>query len=309
MDVDYETLVFDIKLEDILVREENNEEHIKIDDIKMECFEFEETMTEANKEHIKEEPIDIKDECLQTEDLKTEYVPDISFNQPDMKTENGPGPFLNSSDHLYVKTQDGPYLNSLEHDHCYLRKMVSRDTRVKMVQQIRSPFMAKDIFRASGESFNGLMTRLEPKERNEILARKARLPCRAVDIINSPRDSFNELLTQPELSPEQIKVCQDIRRRGKNNVAARNCRKRKMDTIDELQSQVDQVDLLVLTTLNRNLMPHNQFQLEDKKEELMRAKEKLVIEREVWRQRLSNLEEVVMSRLGSSSQVLEVIAR
>ena len=41
----------------------------------------------------------------------------------------------------------------------------------------------------------------------------------------------------------------------------------------------------------------------------MRAKEKLVIEREVWRQRLSNLEEVVMSRLGSSSQVLEVIAR
>ena len=41
----------------------------------------------------------------------------------------------------------------------------------------------------------------------------------------------------------------------------------------------------------------------------MRAKENLVIERAVWRQRLRNLEEAVMSRLGSSSNELEVIAR
>ena len=81
----------------------------------------------------------------------------------------------------------------------------------------------------------------DPKARDEILARKMKLPFKVVDIINSPVDSFNELLTRPGLSPEQIKVCHDIRRRGKNKVAARNCRKRKMDTIDELQSQVDQV--------------------------------------------------------------------
>ena len=61
------------------------------------------------------------------------------------------------------------------------------------------------------------------------------------DIVNSPVDTFNEMLTRPGLSPEQIKVCHDIRRRGKNKVAARNCRKRKMDTIEELQHQVDQV--------------------------------------------------------------------
>ena len=44
-----------------------------------------------------------------------------------------------------------------------------------------------------------------------------------------------------ELSPEQVKVCHDIRRRRQNEVAARNCRKRKMDTIDELQRQLEQV--------------------------------------------------------------------
>ena len=249
MDTFYKTLVFDVKLEDILVREENNEELNKIENIKKECFEFEEKMSEAIEENIKEEPIDIKDECLQTVDLKTQYVPNISFDHPYMKTENGPDHFLDSFDHQYVKTQDGPYLNPLEHDHCYFRGM-ARVAKVKMVPEIRFPFMAKDIFRDSGESFNGLMTRFDPSEiknshyhhdRDEILARKMKLPFRALDIINSPVDSFNELLTRLRLSPEQIKVCHDIRRRGKNKVAARNCRKRKMDTIDELQSQVDQV--------------------------------------------------------------------
>ena len=48
-------------------------------------------------------------------------------------------------------------------------------------------------------------------------------------------------LTRPGLTADQIKLCHDIRRRGKNKVAARNCRKRKMDTIEELQNQVDQV--------------------------------------------------------------------
>jgi hypothetical protein len=36
----------------------------------------------------------------------------------------------------------------------------------------------------------------------------------------------------------QVKLCKDIRRRGKNKVAAQNCRRRKMETIEELQSQV-----------------------------------------------------------------------
>ena len=41
----------------------------------------------------------------------------------------------------------------------------------------------------------------------------------------------------------------------------------------------------------------------------MRAQEQLVIERAEWRHRLSDLEGTVMSRLGGSSNVLEVIAR
>ena len=218
MDPDFKTLVFDIKLENVLVGAENNEEHIKIENIKKECFEFEENIWEAkaNEANIKEEPLDIKDDQLY---IKTEKCP-----------------ILSSFDHLYAKTQD----NSLKHDHCYCRGMVGV-TKSKRVQKIHYPFMAKDIFQSPVENFNGMMTRLESSERDEFLARKTRIPVMVVDIINSPWSSFHELMDQPELSPGQIKVCHDIRRRGKNKAAARNCRKRKMDTIDELQSQVDQV--------------------------------------------------------------------
>ena len=59
--------------------------------------------------------------------------------------------------------------------------------------------------------------------------------------MNFPMDEFNDLLSKRELTEEQLNLCRDIRRRGKNKVAARNCRKRKMDTIEELQNQVDQV--------------------------------------------------------------------
>ena len=190
-------------------------------------------MWDANEAKIKEEPLDIKDNQLY---IKTENFPILSsFDHLYVKTENGST--HNSFDHLYVKTRDCSYLNSLEHDHCYCRGV----TKVKRVQKIHYPFMAKDIFRSPVESFNGMMTRLESNERDEILARKTRIPLIVVDIINSPWSSFHELMDQPELSPGQIKVCHDIRRRGKNKAAARNCRKRKMDTIDELQSQVDQV--------------------------------------------------------------------
>ena len=231
MDPDFRTLVFDIKLKDILVGAENNEEHIKIENIKQEYFEVEENMSDANEAKIKEEPLDIKD------------------NHPYIKTENCP--ILSSFDHMYAKTQDGPYLKFLEHDHCYCRGKVGV-TKVKRVQKIHYPYKAKDIFRSPVESFNGMMIRLESNVRDEILASKTRLPFQVVDILNSPVDSFNMLMNHPELSPEQVKVCHDIRRRGcrtrlANKVDTRNCKEREMDTIDELHRQLEhleQVDLL-----------------------------------------------------------------
>ena len=41
-------------------------------------------------------------------------------------------------------------------------------------------------------------------------------------------DDFNSILVGGGMNEEQINVCRDIRRRGKNKVAAQNCRKRKV---------------------------------------------------------------------------------
>merc|ERR1719351_560289 len=77
--------------------------------------------------------------------------------------------------------------------------------------------------------------------RDEKMAKKMNLPFSTWEVINSPVDTFSEMLARPGLTSEQVKLCRAIRRRGKNKVAAQNCRKRKLDTIEELQSQVGQV--------------------------------------------------------------------
>jgi len=60
------------------------------------------------------------------------------------------------------------------------------------------------------------------------------------EIVNSPMDECNDMLSKEELSEEQLNICRDIRRRGKNKVAAQNCRKRKIEQIDELQEKLDE---------------------------------------------------------------------
>jgi len=60
------------------------------------------------------------------------------------------------------------------------------------------------------------------------------------DIVDPPMDEFNDMLSKEDLTEEQLNICRDIRRRGKNKVAAQNCRKRKLEQIDELQKKVDE---------------------------------------------------------------------
>ncbi|UXI18228.1 hypothetical protein NH340_JMT04171 [Sarcoptes scabiei] len=79
--------------------------------------------------------------------------------------------------------------------------------------------------------------------RDEKRARALNLPLTVQEIIDLPIDEFNERLTRYELSEVQLSLIRDIRRRGKNKVAAQNCRKRKLDQIMGLQSEVDNMYL------------------------------------------------------------------
>lgn len=74
--------------------------------------------------------------------------------------------------------------------------------------------------------------------RDEKRARALNVPISVSDIINLPMDEFNERLSKYDLSEAQLSLIRDIRRRGKNKVAAQNCRKRKLDQINSLSDEV-----------------------------------------------------------------------
>ncbi|XP_059526726.1 endoplasmic reticulum membrane sensor NFE2L1 isoform X4 [Myotis daubentonii] len=75
--------------------------------------------------------------------------------------------------------------------------------------------------------------------RDEHRARAMKIPFTNDKIINLPVEEFNELLSKYQLSEAQLSLIRDIRRRGKNKMAAQNCRKRKLDTILNLKRDVE----------------------------------------------------------------------
>ncbi|XP_038822578.1 endoplasmic reticulum membrane sensor NFE2L1-like [Salvelinus namaycush] len=77
--------------------------------------------------------------------------------------------------------------------------------------------------------------------RDELRTRALHVPFSAAEIVIMPVEEFLELLEGHGLSPAQVAFLRDIRRRGKNKLAAQNCRKRKLDAITGLQEEVERL--------------------------------------------------------------------
>ncbi|KAI4880290.1 hypothetical protein NFI96_030728 [Prochilodus magdalenae] len=74
--------------------------------------------------------------------------------------------------------------------------------------------------------------------RDERRAETLSLPLSVEDIINMSVDAFNEAISTYDLSEGQLILMRDIRRRGKNKMAAQSCRKRKLDSLVDLEDEV-----------------------------------------------------------------------
>lgn len=77
--------------------------------------------------------------------------------------------------------------------------------------------------------------------RDERRAKSLKIPFSVDEIVSMPVEMFNNMLSKHFLTESQISVIRDIRRRGKNKVAAQNCRKRKLDVILNLEDDVNQL--------------------------------------------------------------------
>jgi len=91
-------------------------------------------------------------------------------------------------------------------------------------------------------------------------------------------EEFNSILVNSGLSEAQVNTCRDMRRRGKNKIAAQNCRKRKVDQISTLTEEVEDVRA--------------------RKARLLRERARLRSEEAAWRDRLVRMEARVRAELA-----------
>ncbi|KAF4085085.1 hypothetical protein AMELA_G00113290 [Ameiurus melas] len=130
-----------------------------------------------------------------------------------------------------------PQLDSINHNHTYNLPLASSYTEQPQLigscsKKCRDKHLQQTKIHSPREFID------KQSSRDERRARAMKIPFSNDKIVNLPVEEFNELLSKHHLSEAQLSLIRDIRRRGKNKMAAQNCRKRKLDTIINLEQGV-----------------------------------------------------------------------
>ncbi|XP_020360735.1 endoplasmic reticulum membrane sensor NFE2L1 [Oncorhynchus kisutch] len=125
------------------------------------------------------------------------------------------------------------FSESVWHDHSYSSAAFSQPSATTFPHKAikEEPFSDED-----GEDDEA-----RELSRDDLRTRALHVPFSAAEIVSMPVEEFLELLEGHGLSPTQVAFLRDIRRRGKNKLAAQNCRKRKLDAITGLQEEVERL--------------------------------------------------------------------
>ena len=82
------------------------------------------------------------------------------------------------------------------------------------------------------------------------------------------------MVANKSLSGEQIQLIKDIRKRGKNKLAAQNCRKRKLDVITTLEEEIENLKVQQETEIERR--QKSLSMLEDMKKKMVSLQDQIL---------------------------------
>ncbi|KAM9346065.1 endoplasmic reticulum membrane sensor NFE2L1a [Symphorus nematophorus] len=133
-----------------------------------------------------------------------------------------------------------PWLEHIGHDHTYNQpwSSASSPSLGKMPTKHPKSSLRHDNAKPYHHSSSRRISETKMWSRDERRARALKVPFSNELIVNLPVEEFNDLLASVQLNDEQLTLVRDIRRRGKNKIAAQNCRKRKMDVLVGLEDDV-----------------------------------------------------------------------
>ncbi|XP_048350243.1 transcription regulator protein BACH1 [Sphaerodactylus townsendi] len=118
---------------------------------------------------------------------------------------------------------------------------------------------------------------------------EVKLPFDAQKIISLSRNDFQSCLKMHKLTPEQLDCIHDIRRRSKNRIAAQRCRKRKLDCLQNLESEIEK--------------------LQSEKESLLKEKDHILSTLSETKQNLTGLCQQVCKEAALSHEQIQILAK
>ncbi|KFZ61119.1 Transcription regulator protein BACH1 [Antrostomus carolinensis] len=118
---------------------------------------------------------------------------------------------------------------------------------------------------------------------------EVKLPFNAQRIIALSRNDFQSFLKMHKLTPEQLDCIHDIRRRSKNRIAAQRCRKRKLDCIQNLESEIEK--------------------LQNEKENLLKERNHILSTLGETKQNLTGLCQQVCKEAALSHEQIQILAK